>query len=302
MLCQSNFITGGDHVFETMPAIDSISSKLIISLIIIVIAWGLNQISLTLIHRRIKDMKRFYHIKKTLQYFLTFLVILIILFLWISRLSALPTILGLFSAGIAIALKDLFANIAAWIFIVWRKPFEVEDRVAVNGVAGDVIDQRLFQFTINEIHPDSGDQSTGRIIHIPNAIIFTTNITNYGQGFQYIWGELKIVLTYESNWQKAKKAFLEMAEKCTEILDVDAEERLREAAKKYMIYYSKLTPIVYTSIEPQGIALDIRFLCDPQQKRTMNERLSEAVLTYVSAEEDLHFAYPTSRVIVDSNT
>ena len=68
-----------------------------------------------------------------------------------------------------------------------------------------------------------------------------------------------------------------------------------------MIYYSKLTPIVYTSIEPQGIALDIRFLCDPQQKRTMNERVSEAVLTYVGGEADLHFAYPTSRIIVDAN-
>jgi len=288
-------------MFATTPVLNSVTYKLIFSLVMILIAWGLNQIIVTLIHRKITDMKRFYHIKKTLQYILTLFTLLMIVFLWISQLSALPTILGLFSAGIAIALKDLFANIAAWIFIVWRKPFEVEDRVAVNGVAGDVIDQRLFQFTINEIHPDSGDQSTGRIIHIPNAIIFTTNVTNYGQGFQYVWSELKIVLTYESNWQKAKAAFLEIAETKTEILDFDAEKRLREAAKKYMIYYSKLTPIVYTSIEPQGIALDIRFLCDPQQKRTMNERISEAVLTYVGNENDLHFAYPTSRIIVDSN-
>jgi small-conductance mechanosensitive channel len=276
------------------------SEKALFSLVIMLITWILNRIMLSKIHQHMTDVKRFYHVKKTLNYIAVIIDIILILMIWISQLSAIPTILGLFSAGIAIALKDLFSNIAAWLFILWRRPFEVGDRIAISGVAGDVIDHRLFQFTINEINQNGGDQSTGRIIHIPNAMVFTNALTNYGQGFQYMWSELSVTLTFESNWQRAKKAFLKIAEQHAETLTAEAETRLRESAKKFMIYYSKLTPIVYTSMETSGVVLSIRFLCDPQQKRIINERITEAILTFVEESDDIAFAYATQRLIVDS--
>ena len=279
----------------------TMSQKILISIGIIFAIWLINKIIVRQVHHKMSDVKRFYHFKKTLYYISVFFALVLILIVWISQLSAIPTILGLFSAGIAIALKDLFTNIAAWLFIIWRRPFEVGDRIAIDGVAGDVIDHRLFQFTINEINTSGGDQSTGRIIHIPNSKVFTSVLTNYGQGFQYMWSELSITLTFESNWQKAKREFLEIADTFAEKLDTEAETQLRESAKKYMIYYTKLTPIVYTSMVSEGIVLTIRFLCEPQQKRTTNERLVEAILKYVSSEPDIHFAYATNRIILDNS-
>ncbi|MDA0197098.1 MAG: mechanosensitive ion channel [Bacteroidetes bacterium] len=55
------------------------------------------------------------------------------------------------SAGLTIALKDPIVNIAGWLFIIIRRPFEVGDRVEIGEHAGDVIDIKIFQFTINEI-------------------------------------------------------------------------------------------------------------------------------------------------------
>ena len=72
--------------------------------------------------------------------------------------------------------------------------------------AGDVIDIRLFQFSINEIgNWVDADQSTGRIIHIPNGIVFTEPQANYTAGFQYIWNEIPVLVTFESDWKKAKQ-------------------------------------------------------------------------------------------------
>jgi len=51
------------------------------------------------------------------------------------------------------------------------------------------------------------DQSTGRIVHIPNQLIFTEPVANYDKGFKYIWNEVPVLVTYESNWRKAKKTF-----------------------------------------------------------------------------------------------
>jgi len=90
----------------------------------------------------------------------------------------------LLSAGIAIALKDVFVNLAGFIFIMWRQPLEVGHRIQIGEVAGDVVDIRPFQFTILEIgNWVDADQSTGRMIHIPNGKIFTENLANYHFGF-----------------------------------------------------------------------------------------------------------------------
>ena len=49
------------------------------------------------------------------------------------------------------------------------------------------------------------DQNTGRIVHIPNGKIFTETLANYGKGFEYIFNEIPVLITFESDWKKAKK-------------------------------------------------------------------------------------------------
>jgi small-conductance mechanosensitive channel len=72
---------------------------------------------------------------------------------WVQNITGISPVTqeGLFSAGIAIALKDLIVNIAGWTFIVWRRPLGVGDLIEIGEHAGDIIDIRIFQFTILEI-------------------------------------------------------------------------------------------------------------------------------------------------------
>ncbi|MGY8778909.1 MAG: mechanosensitive ion channel domain-containing protein, partial [Longimicrobiales bacterium] len=70
---------------------------------------------------------------------------------WFTALRSVGTFLGLLSAGLAISLKDLVADLAGWAFIAWRRPFELGDRIQIGDHAGDVVDRSLFQFTIMEI-------------------------------------------------------------------------------------------------------------------------------------------------------
>ena len=76
----------------------------------------------------------------------------------------MSTFLGLLSAGVAIALKDPLVNLAGWGFIVWRKPFGIGDRIQLGDSRGDVIDQRIFMFTLMEIgNWVDAERSTGRV-------------------------------------------------------------------------------------------------------------------------------------------
>ena len=61
----------------------------------------------------------------------------------------MKTFLGIVSAGLAIAMKDPLVNVAGWFFILWRRPFDVGDRIQIGDHAGDVIDMNVFHFTMN---------------------------------------------------------------------------------------------------------------------------------------------------------
>ncbi len=38
------------------------------------------------------------------------------------------------------------------------------------------------------------DQSTGRVIHVPNALVFTEALANYSAGFAFLWNELPVLV------------------------------------------------------------------------------------------------------------
>ncbi|NJK82214.1 MAG: mechanosensitive ion channel, partial [Chloroflexaceae bacterium] len=201
--------------------------------------------------------------------------------IWFGGFDELATFLGLISAGLAIALRDLLIDIAAWMFIVWRKPFKVGDRVQVGDVAGDVIDIRLFQFTLLEIgNWVDADQSTGRVVHVPNGRVFAEPQANYTEGFDYIWNEIPVTITFESNWKKAKEILLRIAMEHTRDTCEMARQQVEMAANDYYIVYSKLTPTVYTHVkDDHGIILTIRYLSIPRRRRSTAQELWEAILT-----------------------
>ena len=112
-------------------------------------------------------------------------------------------------AGIALALQDVILSVAGWFLIIVRRPFQVGDRIELGGVKGDVIDIRLLQTSLLEIgNWVDADQSTGRIVHCPHSLVFKEPLFNYTKGFEFIWNEIKIPLTFESNWKKGKEIIL----------------------------------------------------------------------------------------------
>lgn len=270
--------------------------KLIESAVIIFIIFIIRNLVRRLLISRIEDIKQRYQWLKTLSYISVFIILFFLIHVWFRLFDSFSTFLGLVSAGIAIALKDPLANIVAWLFIMVRKPFKVGDRIQIGKVSGDVIDIRLFQFSVNEIgNWVDADQSTGRIIHVPNGIVFTEPQANYTTGFEYIWNEMPVLLTFESNWQKAKEILLDIVNRHAVPLNAEAEQQIKETAIKFLIFYSKLTPIVYTSVKDSGVLLTIRYVCDPRKRRITEEQIWEKILTSFAEHKDIDFAYPTTR-------
>lgn len=290
------------ELIESLTGLSSLSQfKVFSSLLTILILWIINYSIIRFGRKSINSVKKKYQFRKTSSYIFVIIGILLIGRIWLQGFKTLTTFLGLVSAGIAIALKDIITNIAGFGFILWRRPFKAGDRIEIGEVAGDVIDLRFFQFTILEIgNWVDADQSTGRIIHIPNGEIFKVPLKNYEQGFSYIWDEIVVLITFESDWKKAKKIIEEIINKDSEKLAKQAKEKVKEKEEKFMIFYKNLTPIVYTSVKDSGVELTARYLCEPRQRRTRQQEFWEAVLDKFSNECDIDFAYPTQRFFMEN--
>lgn len=250
------------------------------TILIILILWLIKKGAFKLIARGKEiEIKKQFHTRKTIEYVLVFIGLLLVGNIWITNFQSITTFLGLLSAGIAIALKDIFVNIAGWVFIYWRKPFDVGDRIQIGELKGDVVDLRLFQFSMLEVgNWVDGEQSTGRIVHVPNAKVFLDPQANYSQGFDFIWNEQQVYIGLESDY---KKASLLLREIMNELLSPDfkiIESELRKAQKEHFISFSQYTPIVYTKIQERGIQLSLRYLCKPRKRRVIEHQITEEII------------------------
>ena len=251
---------------------------------------------LRIVFQKISDDRVRYAWRKTSTYVSFVFVVVMVGRVWFVGFQSLSTFLGLLSAGLAIALQVPIVNLAGWAFLLWHRPFEVGDRIEIAKIRGDVIDQSIFMFTLMEVgNWVDSDQSTGRIIHIPNGKVFQESIANYSKGFHYIWHETPVLITFESNWQKAEKLLTAIVNQHSEYLTKSAQKKVKEAAKKYLIQYKTLTPIVYLSVRDSGVLLTLRFLCDPRKRRGTENRIWKDILLAVEKCNDIDFAYPTHR-------
>ena len=274
----------------------SIQVKIMASLMAALIFFIIRKLIQKYAVNNIKDIKIRYRSQKILSYTTFTLSAVIVGQIWFKGIQSITTYLGLLSAGVAIALKDPLVNLIGWQYILWRRPFDAGDRVEIGEKAGDVIDITPFNFTMMEIGNWVGaDESTGRILHVPNGQVFTQYLANYGKGFKYIWNEIAILITFESDWAKAKSILEDISSKRAAHLSKPAEKKVIEASKKFMITDQKLEPKVFTKICDSGIEFTIRYLCTPMRRRRSEQHMWEDILTEFAKFDDIDFAYPTIR-------
>jgi small-conductance mechanosensitive channel len=270
--------------------------QLAISILVLAIVVSMRLIVLRVIRHRSADEEIRYRTQKLSAYAGTVIVIIAFGFIWLQA-GDVGAWLGLASAGIAIALSDVLKNFAGWGFILFRRPFRVGDRIELGGHAGDVVDIRPFRFTVLEIRNwVDADQSTGRLLHIPNGLLFSTPVANYGEGFPFLWHEITMLVTFESDYRRAEEIMLSALDaNAPDMATAQAQKAIREAAGDYRIKYTHLTPATYVTVKDSGVMVTGRLIVPLRSRRHVDSVIWRSLLDALAEEPSVELAYPTVR-------
>lgn len=276
------------------------SAKIVQTLVVLTVLLLLRWLILRAVRGRLEHSSTYFRTRKWIAYVAFGVGAWMVFAIWTNQDTSIGTYLGILSAGIAIALADVLENLAGWAFIVLRRPFKVGDRIEIEGRAGDVVDIRVFRFTMLEIGRwVDADQSTGRLVHVPNGKVFSEQLANYTEGFPYIWDEIGVLVTFESDWKRTEELVREaMAEHAPDTTDGTVARAIREAAHHYLIRYTHLTPNVYISVKDSGVMVYGRYLVPARQRRHVSDRLWRSVLDSINADPTVELAYPTVRTFL----
>ncbi len=272
--------------------------KAIYSVVILLIAYILNIFIENIIKREIKVSKERYSIRKAVSTFISILTFGAILAVWFQETTTFVLAFGLLSAGVAIALQDLLRNVAGGLIIFVTHPFRAGDRIQVENDLGDVIDIKIFYTTLMEIREwVDGDQYSGRIFQIPNSFILNKTVKNYTRDFSFIWDEITIMLTYESNYKKAQEIIKRIAHEITEPYEEKAKTELVKMEEKYLIAQADVEEDIFTKITDNWIDLHLRYVVDPRKRRLVRHALSERILEELLHEKDIKIASATFEIV-----
>ncbi|NLY03624.1 MAG: mechanosensitive ion channel [Campylobacter sp.] len=295
-----------DDRIATVRADLKVQSKRIANIIIIVVFIILLSIFFKYIARKsIKDNERFYMANKVINFTNFFIIIFILLFAFIDNVSYIVTFLGFASAGLAIAMKDMFMSMLGWCVIVMGGSFRVGDRIRVRKIngeiyVGDILDISILRMTIYEDITRltfTEHRRAGRIIFIPNNYIFTELISNYTHsGMKTVWDGIDILLTFDSNYKKATYIVKNISHQYSKGYTDIAKKQMNKLRSQYSIKNPSVEPRIFHFFEPYGIKISVWYMTNSYATLSLRSTISGEILEAFKKEDDIKIAYPTQTI------
>ena len=255
-------------------------SLLLSTTIIIVIFMILKKIGRKAIKRKIEGRKE-YLINQAIQIILNIVEVVCLLFIWNEYIQSLMTLISVTSAAMTIALRELILNFFCGIYIKMKKPFQVEDRIEVKGIKGDVMNISSLNFEVLEISTsEKHGQSTGVIVTFPNSIVFQEPIRNLNKGFKYVWDELTVKVKLDCDLVKNKQELYKIVNNIEIIKNIPKKMKtqINDINTTNRVYFNKYDPTIYTKIVEDHIELTIRYLMHPKKGRYVESIIWNKIL------------------------
>ncbi|GHR76489.1 membrane protein [Helicobacter pylori] len=277
------------------------------ALLSVVFAWILKIIS----SKYIENNERVYTVNKAINFVNVSVIVLIFLFSYLENVTYLVTVLGFASAGLAIAMKDLFMSLLGWFIILIGGSVHVGDRVRIakgtDIFIGDVLDISMLHITILEdvtFTTYTNNRRAGRIIFVPNNYIFTTMFANYSHfGMKTVWDGVDFCVTFDSDFKKASKIALNIATELSKEYTDITYKQLNKMRDRYSLRSLSVKPRCFLMSESNGIKISVWYQTNSYATLSLRSKIVAEIVEAFLKEENIHIAYTTSKLLkVDADS
>jgi len=273
-------------------------TKLVSSVVVLLIALVLNSMLRRVLRRRISDtahMRTVYTLGRNL---VLLVVVMIVLMIWLGPSSNISVAMGILGAGIAFASQETIGSFAGYLSIVLSGIYRIGDRVCIGDVTGDVLDIGILRTTVMEIGQwVRAEQYTGRVVTIANRAIFSDPVFNYTQHWPYIWDEITLPVTYESDWRRAAEIVLRHGQEYSEEFQANAEATLEQVRRRFPIQTTSVAPSLYVVMTDNWIELTMRYVVEVRKRRGVMAELHRELLEHFEREPSISIASATFEIV-----
>ncbi len=285
--------------------------KLLFTVALVAAVVVLRRLSLALLRRvapgGVADPQRFWT-RQAIQLAGAVILILGLMSIWITPDTDLSTGIGLVSAGLAFALRQVIISLVGYFVILRGATFSVGDRITMGGVRGDVVRLGFLRTTIMEMGqpPSVADTSpavwvnsrqyTGRLVTVTNGVIFSDPVYNYTRDFPYIWEEIVIPISFTADRTATERILLDAAHAHAIVDDPAAVRALAAMRSRFALSNASLAPEVYWRITDSWLELSLRFLVEPRGVREVKDAMTRDLLAAFDA-HGIEIASPSYKIV-----
>jgi small-conductance mechanosensitive channel len=216
-----------------------------------------------------------------------------------QNLAYLGTAFVVASAALIFVMQEPLLNLVGWVVLVTMGLYKLGDRIEMNQTKGYVVEITPMNTTLREFGGLLyGDSFTGRYVTIPNSQVMKGNVFNYTKDTPFVWDQVTVSVTYESDHKLAEKLILEAAE---DVVGPMMRENRSHLRSKYefadLADYMAEEPRVGWGLKDSSVELTLVYFCPVFAKGGYRTRLVKRVLEKFSNEPRVEFAYPHMQMV-----
>lgn len=185
--------------------------------------------------------------------------------------------LGIGGLAFALAAKDTAANLFGSIMILLDRPFKIGDHIIINGKEG-IVEDIGFRSTLIRTWEDS-------LLSIPNSTVANSDIDNMGAR-RWRRNLIHLGVTYDTSPEKME-AFL---------------EGIKQIILSNPLVVTDTVDIAFKNFDASSLEIYLHFCLevDSLSKNLEGRQLIFLDIMRLSKELEVHFAYPTTSIHVES--
>lgn len=261
---------------------NKIVGKILLTILIFVVFFGLKKMLRQIMDIVIKKPKVLNIVRIVISYVLNTVIVVLTIRVWMEATDSIMLATVLFLAFLSLSAKDLYIDVICWILIIYRKYFQIYDRIEINGIKGKVLKITPMSFNLMELgNWFTADSPTGRVVKIPNSWILKHSLYNYSDMSPVVWKENKYTLTFASDWQKAMEMMTGICDRYIErdvMPKIVAAEEAEKWLKGFELYDGKLQTRIDIETTDEGIVLKLHYPAFYTESTKIRTYLNDKIL------------------------